>query len=84
MAVMVTEKNAEAVSIPPAARPPLARFWAELSQPSPVELLATSSLLDHTGGALLRTVLATASFCSSLAKAGATATTRPEKPADVA
>jgi len=47
-------------------------------------LLATRSLLDHTGGELVSTVRATASSCCSLARAGATATTSPEKPAEVA
>jgi len=81
---MVTEKSAEAVSTPPAARPPLTRFSAVPSQPVVLVLLATSSLLDHTGGAFVSAVRATASFCCSPARAGATATTRPEKPAEVA
>ena len=41
-------------------------------------LLATRSLLDHTGGELVSTVRTTVSFCCSPARAGATATTSPE------
>ena len=83
-AVMVTEKSTEAVSTPPAASPPLTRFSAVPSSPVVPLLLATKSLLDQTGGALLSTVRATASCCCSPARAGATATTNPEKPAEVA
>ena len=82
--VMVTEKNAEAVITPPAANPPLTMFSAVASQPVLAVLPATSRLLDQDGGALLSTVRATASCCCSLARPGATATTRPENPAAVA
>ena len=82
--VMVTEKNAEAVITPPVASPPLTRFSAVASQPVLAVLPAMRSLLDHDGGALLSTVRATASCCCSLARLGATATTRPENPAAVA
>ena len=66
-AVMVTENRADAVTTPPVARPPLTMDPAVLTNPAPDALLAISSLLDHEGGALVRTVLATASFCCSLA-----------------
>lgn len=52
--------------------------------PELLALCAIKSLFDHEGGALVSMVLATASFCCSLASVGATATTNPEKPADVA
>ena len=83
-AVIVTEKSPEAISTPPVASPPLATFSAVASQPLLAVLPATSSLLDQDGGALLSTVRTTASSCCSLARIGATATTRPEKPAEVA
>src|SRR5690554_3650207 len=83
-AVIVTENRADAVTTPPVARPPLTIFPAVLNKPEPEALLAISSLLDQEGGALVRTVLATASFCCSLASAGEIATTSPEKPAEVA
>lgn len=81
---MVTENMAEAVTTPPEASPPLTQFSAVLSKPVVPELFATRSLFDQLGGELVSTVRATASFCFSLASAGATATTRPENPADVA
>src|SRR6056297_2273288 len=81
---MVTENRADAVIIPPAASPPLTMEPAALTSPEPEALLAISSLFDQEGGALVSTVLATASLCCSLASAGAMATTSPEKPAEVA
>ena len=83
-AVMVTENNADAATTPPDARPPLATFSTVLSNPVLPELWVTRSLFDHDGGAFARTVLATASFCCSLARPARWQTTRPEKPADVA
>ena len=75
---MVTENRAEAVSTPPEASPPFTKFSAVLSSPVLPELCPTRSLFDQVGGELVSTVLATASFCCSLANAGATATTSPE------
>ena len=83
-AVMVTANRPEAVTTPPAARPPFTRFSAVASQPVLAVFPATRSLLDQIGGALVSTVRATASCCCSLAKPGAMLTTSPESPPAVA
>ena len=81
---MVTENKADAVMVPPVANPLFTTDPAALTNPELLALCAFKSLLDQLGGALVSTVLATASFCCSPARAGAMATTSPEKPADVA
>lgn len=68
---MVTENNADAVITPPVASPPLTIDPTVLTNPAREAWLAINSLLDQEGGALVSTVLATASFCCSLASAGA-------------
>jgi len=72
-AVKVTENEADAVIVPPAANPLLTIDRAALSNPELLALCPFRSLLDQFGGALVSTVLATASFCCSPASAGAMA-----------